>query len=140
MKKLSEIEKKNPFKVPENYFEEVNRRIISETGGTEQTVIHLNAFTRFRTGLLIAASIAGFLLIGYAAVRILTPEKPVQQVSEILNNLNTDSLINDIDISSLEEDASEITLSGESSGVSKNDIIDYLIQDNIELSDIYEKL
>ena len=29
MNKLNDIAGKNPFKVPENYFEEVNKRIIS---------------------------------------------------------------------------------------------------------------
>jgi hypothetical protein len=33
MKKLNETPGKNPFKVPENYFEEVNRKILSETAG-----------------------------------------------------------------------------------------------------------
>jgi len=28
MNKLNEIPEKNPFKVPDNYFEEVNRKII----------------------------------------------------------------------------------------------------------------
>ncbi len=35
MKPTENIPGKNPFKVPENYFEEVNRKIISATAGTE---------------------------------------------------------------------------------------------------------
>ena len=38
MQKLNEIPDKNPFKVPENYFEEVNRKIISATTGDNQYV------------------------------------------------------------------------------------------------------
>ena len=41
--------------------------------------------------------------------------------------MNPDSYINDIDISSLEEDASSLVLSEEGPDVSKKDIIDYLI-------------
>ena len=38
MKKLNEIPGKNPFKVPENYFEEVNRKILSVTSGNDHEV------------------------------------------------------------------------------------------------------
>jgi hypothetical protein len=140
MKKIDEIEKKNPFRVPENYFEDINRKIMSDTGIPEENERRLTPYIRLRRTLLVAASIAGFMLIGYTAVKLLTRESRMQQVSEILTDINSDSLMNDIDLSSLEEDASEITISDEAPDVSKKDIIDYLIQDNIELNDIYEKL
>jgi len=54
--------------------------------------------------------------------------------------LNPDSYLNDIDISSLEEKASTLVLSEEGPAVSKKDIIDYLLLENIELNDIYEHL
>jgi hypothetical protein len=54
--------------------------------------------------------------------------------------MNPDSYLNDIDVSAIEEKASSIVLSEEGPEVSKKDIIDYLLLENIELSDIYEKL
>ena len=54
--------------------------------------------------------------------------------------MSPDSYLNDIDILSLEEDASSLLFTEEGSGVSKKDIIDYLILDNIEINEIYEKL
>ena len=140
MKNLNNIPDKNPFKVPENYFEEVNRKIISATSGTALEVKKLNVHNRFRTSFLIAASFAGFILIGYTALKILTPEKKYSQVSEVLHGVNPDSLINEIDISSLEENASSLVLSEEGTGVNKKDIIDYLMLDNIEVNDIYNQL
>jgi hypothetical protein len=142
MNKFDEIEKKNPFRVPENYFEEINRKILADNGTTkeERESKRISPFIRFRKSLLVAASISGFLLIGYTTARLIIKDNRGQQVSEILYDINSDSLINDIDISSLEEDASEISVSDEGSGVSKNEIIDYLIQDNIDINDIYEKL
>jgi hypothetical protein len=53
---------------------------------------------------------------------------------------NTESYINDLDISSIEEDASSLVLQEEGPDVSKKDIIDYLLSENIEISDIYEQL
>ena len=57
MKKFNDIPEKNPFKVPENYFEEVNRKIISATSGYEQKVRKISFYNRFRTSILVAASI-----------------------------------------------------------------------------------
>jgi hypothetical protein len=149
MKKSDDISKKNPFKVPDNYFEEVNRKILSATAGVDETVsetsgddrvIKISLYHRFRTRILIAASIAGFIIISYTALKLFVPGSSGSQVSEVLYNMNQDSLINEIDISSLEEDASSLLLSDEGPDVSKNDIIDYLMLENIDLNDIYEQL
>jgi hypothetical protein len=140
MKKLNDIPRKNPFRVPDNYFEEVNRKIISATSGIDQEVRKVSIYNRFRTNLLIAASIAGLILISYTAIKLLTPVKINSQVSEVLLEINPDSYINDIDLSSLEEDASSLVLYEEGPDVSKKDIIDYLLSENVELNDIYEQL
>jgi len=107
---------------------------------TEKEVKTVSLYSRFRTTLLIAASVAAFILISYSLVKILAPDKKISQVSEVLNEISPDSIINDIDISSLEENAASLEMSGESSGVSKKDIIDYLMLDNIEVTDIYAQL
>jgi hypothetical protein len=149
MKKSDDISKNNPFKVPDNYFEEVNRKIISATAGVDETITEargeesvrkISLYHRFRTSILIAASLAGFIIISYSALRLFVPGSSDSQVSEVLLYMNQDSLINDIDISSLEEDASALLLSDDGPDVSKNDIIDYLMLENIELNDIYEQL
>jgi hypothetical protein len=140
MEKLNDIPGKNPFKVPDNYFEEVNRKIISTTSGAEQEVRKISIYNRFRTRLLIAASVAGFILISYSAVKLLTHEKVNSEVAEVLHGVSTESYINDLDISSIEEDASSLVLQEEGPDVSKKDLIDYLLRENIEISDIYEQL
>ena len=140
MKKLNDITHKNPFKVPDNYFEEVNRRIISVTSGYKQEVKRVSTFNRVRTPLLIAASVTGFMLISYSVAKFVTHNKIDSQVSEVLNEVNPDSFINDIDMSSLEENASALVFSEEVPGVSKTDIIDYLLLENIEINEIYEQL
>lgn len=140
MKKLNDIPQKNPFKVPDSYFEDVNRKIISSTSGYDQVVRKVSIYRRFRTNLLIAASVAGLIIISYSAIKLLTPDKRNLQVSEVLHEINPDSYINDIDISSLEVDASWLLPSEEGPDVSKNDIIDYLLLNNVEINDIYEHL
>jgi hypothetical protein len=140
MKKLNDIPEKNPFRVPDNYFEEINRKIISVTSGSDHEVRRISIYNRFRTSLLIAASVAGLIIISYTAIKLLTPDKRNSQVSEVLHEINPDSYINDVDISSLEEDASSLVLSAEGPDVSKKDIIDYLMLNNVDLNDIYEQL
>ena len=100
----------------------------------------VSTYNRFRTYLLIAASVAGFILISYTAIKLLTADKINSQVSEVIYDVNSDSYINDIDISSLEENASSLVLSEEGPDVSKTYIIDYLLLENIEINDIYEQL
>jgi hypothetical protein len=140
MKKLNDIPGKNPFKVPDNYFEEVNRKIISVTSDIDKEVLKVGIFNRFRSSLLIAASVAGLILISYATIKLLTPSSVNSQVSEVLHEISPDLYLNDIDLSSLEENASSLVLSEESPDVSKKDIIDYLMNENIEINDIYAQL
>jgi hypothetical protein len=140
MKKLNDIPGKNPFKVPDNYFEEVNRKIISATSDIDNEVLKVGIFTRFRTSLLIAASVAGLILISYTTIKLLTPARVNSQVSEVLHEMSPDLYLNDVDLSSLEENESSLFLSEESPDVSKKDIIDYLLNENIEINDIYAQL
>jgi hypothetical protein len=140
MEKLNKIPGKNPFKVPDNYFEDANRKILSATSGAKHEARKISLYDRFRTSLLIAASVTGFILISYSALKLFTHKKESMDVSAALYGVNTESFINDIDISLIEEDVSTLVMNEEGPDVSKKDIIDYLIRENIEISDIYEQL
>ncbi|HUX56989.1 MAG TPA: hypothetical protein VMV77_08450 [Bacteroidales bacterium] len=140
MEKPKEITDKNPFKVPGNYFEEVNRKIISETSGYNQEVKKIGLYNRLKPYFLIAASITGFIILSYTAIHLLTPEKTNSQLSEVLFDEYNDIYINDIDILTLEESAASVMLLEESPDISKTDIIDYLLLENIDINDIYEQL
>ena len=137
MKKQNEPNR-NPFRVPDNYFDEVNQRIISATAA-DKKIVKPSVFDRFRTQLLVAASLAVFILLSYTALKIFSPDKSEQQSSIIVNELNIESFIDDIDISALEENASPL-VSEQVPDVPHKDIIDYLLLENIELTDIYAKL
>jgi len=140
MKKISEIPGKNPFKIPDNYFEEVNRKIISATTGINGESKKISPYHRLRPYLAIAASVAILIVAGYFAVRLLSPVKTSTSVSELLNSDYSESYFNDIDIRSLEESAASVDLYDEMPDVSNKEIIDYLLLDDIEISDIYDHL
>jgi hypothetical protein len=140
MKKLDEITDRNPFKVPDNYFEEVNSKIISATAGSENGTKKSGLYARLRPYFLIAASVAGFILISYATIKVFMPDKSDSQVSIAFNTSDFDSYINDIDVNSLEENTASLILSDEKPEMNQTEIIDYLLDENIDLSDIYERL
>ena len=140
MQKLNQIPDKNPFKVPENYFEEFNRRIINSTSGLPVAVKKIGIYNRFKPYFLIAASVTILVFLSFAAIKLLAPDKNQLQLSEVTNNEFSESVINEFDISTLEENAASIVIPDEAPNVNKSDIIDCLLQENIEISDIYERL
>lgn len=140
MKNLNEITNKSPFKVPENYFEEFNRRIINSTSGLPNNIKKIELYDRFKPYLLIAASVTILVFLSFAAIKLLGPDKNKLQLSEVVNSEFSESVINDLDISTLEENVAAGVMNEDVPDVSKTDIIDYLLKDNIEISDIYEQL
>jgi hypothetical protein len=140
MKITDNISDKNPFKVPENYFEEVNERIISSTSGNNSGTVKRGFFHILKPYLLIAASVTGFIILGYSAVKLFSPYTMSQKVSEAIYNDFNELYINDIDILTLEENAASLLFSEGSTGVNKSDIIDYLLLENIEINEIYAQL
>ena len=140
MKKVNDINDKNPFKVPENYFEELNRKIISVTSGDHRVILKTDLYSRFRPYLLVAASVAVLFILSYSAIKLTSRRKAEIQVSEVLYREYAESYMNDIDLYSLEESAAEIIPFNELTEISDSDIIDYLLLDNIDINEIYDQL
>jgi len=140
MKKLKNIPEKNPFKVPENYFEEVNRKIISATVGIEQETKKISLYNRFRPYLLIAASVTGLILITYSVRTVVNNNRSNNKLSESYYNEDYQLYLNELDIVALEENTSSLIQFEEGPNVSKSEIIDYLLLENIEINEIYEQL
>jgi hypothetical protein len=122
MKESDKIPGKNPFKVPENYFEDVTRKIISATVEAEIStgpeVRKIGLFRRLRPALAIAASVVLLVLLSYTALRIFLPDNKNGKISEI----------------SLMEIYDRVP------EVSNSEIIDYLILENVGINEIYELL
>jgi len=140
MKKFDKIQEKNPFKVPENYFDEVSRKIISATSGYIPEIKKESVYRRLKSYLAVAASIAGFVLISYITVKLFVPDKKISNLSDIDLIEVSDLWINDINILTLEENAASLVLFEQMPEVDKTDIIEYLLLENIDINDIYEQL
>jgi len=140
MKNLDEIKAKNPFKVPDGYFEEVNRKVISATTGSGDEKTEPVKSFRLHPYLMVAASIAGFILLSYTGLKIYNSAKTKREIPGLTLSEYQITLMNEIDILTLEESAENMVFTEEVPNVDKSDIIDYLLLENVQLSDIYEQL
>jgi hypothetical protein len=140
MKQLNKISDQNPFKVPENYFEELNSRILDATAKAETGTQKTSRVISLRKLLLIAAAVTGFALITYTSVTLFTSGDNKVQNAGLRQDSYQETFINELDILSLEENVAGIVLAEEGADVNKKDIIDYLLLNNIEISEIYEQL
>jgi len=140
MKTNNKIPEGNPFKVPENYFEEVNRKIISASTGGSLPEKHRSARMPLRQYLAIAASVAVLALLSYTGIKLFPRHGESLSLKRIPSEMYSEELVNDIDLIVLEEKAISFDIPEEGQHVANQDIIDYLINENIDINDIYEQL
>lgn len=103
MKNLDDIEKKNVFKVPENYFEDLEKNI-SERIKTENPGKKVPLFQIFKPYIYMAASI---IVLGYGLKTILsvTVNKPVPPVK-----IQTEEVVYEVDDLISEISSDDVTL------------------------------
>ncbi len=138
MMKIDDIEKKNPFKVPDNYFENLNERILgnilSETNRKRKVVNVIN----LKPFLAIAASVVLIVVIGLSVLFNNTgPKQEVMLTKQKTDYINELALEN-IDISYLEDEVSGLWSEPIFGDLEIEDIIHYLENENISISEIYE--
>jgi hypothetical protein len=139
MKELNEISQKNPFRVPDNYFEEVKRKIITSTAD-HPLPKEKGIYRKIRPYLAAAATVAVLTLISITVIHVITSDKSKPLIPEITLNEFSDNYFNDIDLLTLEEKAGNIEPDLAGININSKDIIDYLMLENVEIIDLYEQL
>ncbi len=134
MTNKSNIREKNPFRVPDNYFNEVSAEIYYKTTGTDSIKSKSRIIRLLKPALMLAAAMIALAVISYTGLRLLFPEYNVpaeENYTELLNQFEEVELINklteqepDVGIYSAEPD----------------EIIDYLLDYDIEYNSIIEFL
>lgn len=140
MKTLNDIKDKNPFKVPDNYFDEVNRSIISATSEGPAVLRKKGIIRRLRPALAIAASAAVLIALSYTAVKIFSHGNQGRLIAKVTTEEFEAADLNDIDILTLEENTDPSAFIDTEPVASKTEIIDYLLLENIDIDEIYELL
>ena len=169
MKLNDDKAKKNPFRVPEAYFDSLADRTMAaireeEAGrqeggqvtappagrpsvqqenrprdagqGNRGRVVHLRPF------LALAAAILGFAILAAAMVRLVSPDRP-GRTNDSTTSLYAELAAEEIDMYMLENELSmEESVSPEltEETVPSEAIIEYLMNEDIDLNEIYELL
>lgn len=131
------------FRVPDNYFEELTEKVTG-LAGIKREKPDPGFFTIARPHLMLAASMILFVIISYTTLKLLLPDilsdKPVLDSVSI-----TEYLTEELDETDLLENAdlADLYSSGTGladDGLNEDEIIDYLIEENISYEDIIENL
>jgi hypothetical protein len=140
MKTIEDIKNNNPFKVPDDYFDEVNRRIISATAEGPVEVRKKGLIRRLTPALAIAASAAVFIILSYSAIKVFSHSNQTRLISRVSTEELSATYLNDIDILALEENADPLEMYDNEPVATETEIIDFLLLENIDLNEIYEIL
>ncbi len=140
MKPIDKIPKNNPFRVPEGYFDDVQRKILSAAESVNQENQKKKTLHRLRPYFMAAASIAGFVILSYTLFRMIRPDKGNTVKQEILAEESLSQYVFDLDVYPMEENDDQSIAKQRIPDINKNDIIDYLILNNIDINDIYQQL
>ncbi len=131
------------FRVPENYFEELTDKMtgISKIEGKSSDP---GFFTIARPHLMLAASMALLVIISYATLKYLLPD--IKNDGAAYDSIGiTEYLAQEMDETTLLENIDLADIYSIGSGSTENEqyedeIIDYLIEENINYEDILENL
>jgi len=140
MKELDKIPKQNPFRVPENYFEEVTEKILAATLEAGRKQAPLKKVIRLRNIIAIAASVAVLVMLSITVLHmnrnmnqdIASVDMTTEQIME--------TIIYYVDITTLEQEIEDKWFENRLTDVENEEIIDFLINENIDPAEIYELL
>jgi hypothetical protein len=140
MKNNSKIPEGNPFKVPDNYFEEVNRRIISSTVENQSSIKGHGLYMKLKPFFALAASVAVLAILSYTGIKLFSHNDELDSLSGIPVEEYSESILNEIDLFTLEENSVLPETTELEPNIDKKDIIDYLLLENIDINEIQEQL
>ncbi|HLN21453.1 MAG TPA: hypothetical protein VK213_10215 [Bacteroidales bacterium] len=137
MENNSNIPKNNPFRVPDDYFENFNDKIIQLTAGKREISSFRNK--RYTFFLSAAASLAVLVIAAYFATRIFPPKDPAEKFASQAIPVN-EFILDELDILTIEESTSVSGIMDELPDIESSEIIDYLIREDVDIALIYEQL
>jgi len=140
MKEENKIKGGNPFRVPEEYFGELGSRLNSIPGTVGKIESKDKPVFRLRPFLLAAASAALLFVAGYAVMKTVAHSENkgagLQSASAVYDSV----YMNEFDIATLEENLASNTSLEQAGTIPGNEIIDFLISDDISILEITEQL
>ena len=143
---LSKIKKENPFIVPEGYFDNFSSRLGDKIHTSEAPGFYEKYVLTVKPYLAIAAFFAGVVILGIVFynvffqgnnIRELKPDEIVELINEDAYYLSEESILEIITVNNAGAGDEKEDDSGENL---TNEVIDYLINEEINIIDIIDAL
>ena len=134
MTNKGKIKNDNPFRVPDNYFDEVKKDIREKTRSAGNKKNKTRISVVLKPAIMMAAAMLAFVIISYSILKLLFPEynsAEKQNFSELVYDFDEAELIDELVGHNNDEEA----LPAE-----RSEIIDYLMDNNVDYHSIIEYL
>ncbi len=127
--------KNNPFKTPEGYFEDFNSRLFLKIEN-EPHVIKVNFWNSWKYKVAIASSVAIFIVLSFSAYQFISKQNiDNKNIANVVEDKDIDTELSFFDENHLID---AITSSEKEQKLEGDDIINYLVNDNIKENAIAE--
>ncbi|HUS85606.1 MAG TPA: hypothetical protein VMW76_00070 [Bacteroidales bacterium] len=138
MNKNINIEKNNPFRVPENYFDEFPGKVarrVSDTDGKKRARLYSLA----KPHLMLAAAMIGFVIISYTGLKLILPDRETD-FPDINLTEYAELLLYEIDDFFIINELTTVENYRFAESLDDEEIIEYLENEDIEYLTIIENL
>ena len=145
--KLEQISKENPFKTPDNYFDNFAVRMAEKISQNEAAKVRRPLFEWARPQMAFALALAGFAILVVFGIRFYqNNNKPIssQELAEameysIVSEMDENEIINQLDAANNQHALSKDSVTKIKEGNSKL-LIDYLSKEDIDVNTIIDAL
>ncbi|MDT8400200.1 MAG: hypothetical protein RQ743_00775 [Bacteroidales bacterium] len=134
MTNKGKIKNNNPFRVPDNYFDEVKRDIREKTRDAGNKKSNTKISVVLKPAIMMAAAMLAFVIISYSILKLVFPEYNSAE------NQNFSELAYDFDEAELIDELLGDNHYEEALPVERSEIIDYLMDNDIDNNTIIEYL
>ncbi len=144
--KLSNIKKENPFKIPEGYFDNFSSRLSEKIHGRETPGFYEKHVLTLKPYLVAAALIVAVIITGKILYNMFYHESNIGDLksSEIADLISEDAYYiseeSIMDIIYANDIAEEDNKTDDDNNKMTNEVIDYLIDEDIDLIDIIDAI
>ena len=138
MMESNKYNRKDPFKVPENYFDDLPERVMYKISAGKENE-HRGIIYMIRPYMMFAAAMIIFVLISYTGLKLIF-QIPEDKMQDKLLGEYTELLLEDIDDLMIINEFTESMDYSFSEDLSNEEIIEYLVNEDIDYLAIVEKL
>lgn len=135
MKDIEKMERKNPFSVPDGYFEKVTEDLLQSAKSVTPPDRERKLLTIIRPHLTLAAAMIALVVVTYTGLRLLLPG---MHTGGIDKDSIAEYITQEVDQEVIIEQIVELEQVTTQSDLPHNEIVEYLVENGIDISAIIE--